>query len=170
MMPAKPKFDEIGMLVFDIDGTLTDAKTWWAGPAQGWVQRYSVRDGEAFLRMKSIGFPTIPLSANNTQSAKVRMERLGLVTRWLGISDKEPAIREIASETGLPLSRICYIGDGLGDAAIFSMVGIGCAVADAHPETKEKADYILTAKGGEHAVEELELLLAGALMRAGNSP
>ena len=41
-MPVAPA--SIRLIAFDIDGTLTDADTWWGGEDRGWLQRYSVRD------------------------------------------------------------------------------------------------------------------------------
>ena len=81
------RFAEAELLSFDIDGTLTDATTWWAGPDSGWVQRYSVRDGEALLRIKQRRI-VVPLSRNRTKAALSRMEGLGLDMRWLGVQDK----------------------------------------------------------------------------------
>src|SRR5688572_29329026 len=60
------RFADAELLSFDIDGTLTDATTWWAGPESGWVQRYSVRDGEALLRIRQRRI-VVPLSRNRTK-------------------------------------------------------------------------------------------------------
>ena len=46
-MASLTAFADVALVAFDIDGTLTDATTRWAGESIGWVQRYSVRDGEA---------------------------------------------------------------------------------------------------------------------------
>lgn len=44
------RFSDIALVVIDIDGTLTDAKVEWAGPSVGWVQTFSIRDGESIRR------------------------------------------------------------------------------------------------------------------------
>lgn len=149
-------FADATLFAFDIDGTLTDATTWWAGPELGWQQRYSVRDGEALLRIRA-RIPVVPLSRNKTQAAAVRMRGLGMELRWLGVSDKLAALDEICSNYGVVPGRICFVGDGPDDAEVFARIGLGCAVADAHPAALEAAAVVLDAPGGGRAIEEIEL-------------
>jgi len=160
----------VELLTFDIDGTLTDASTWWAGEGTGWVQRYSVRDGEALLRLRRAGLAVVPLSRNKTESARRRMTHLGCALDWLGVSDKIAALDQIRAAHGEPpRDRVLHIGDGADDAPVFSHVGLGIAVADAHPLALAAADLILDARGGQRALEELEsrLRAAGAVARVG---
>jgi 3-deoxy-D-manno-octulosonate 8-phosphate phosphatase (KDO 8-P phosphatase) len=153
----------IELLTFDIDGTLTDATTWWAGEPAGWVQRFSVRDGEALLRLARAGLTVVPLSRNKTTSARRRVEHLGCATDWLGVSDKIEAIEQIrARHGGVPAQRILHVGDGLDDAPVFEHVGLGVAVADAHPGALTAAHLVLQAVGGARAIEEIEVLLRDA--------
>ncbi len=155
----------VELLTFDIDGTLTDATTWWAGEDAGWIQRYSVRDGEALLRLAASGLAVVPLSRNKTPAARRRMEHLRCALDWLGVSDKLAALEQIRARHGdLALERIVHIGDGIDDAVVFEQVGVGVAVADAHPWALERAGIVLRSAGGARAIEELEHLLA----RAGN--
>ncbi len=151
-----PDLAQAALLAFDIDGTLTDATTWWGGPELGWLQRYSVRDGEALLRVKT-RIPVVPLSRNKTQAARLRMEGLGMETRWLGTSDKIASLKEICETFDVAPERVCHIGDGPDDAAVFEAIGLGVAVADAHPIALSAAAVVLDAAGGARAVEELEL-------------
>lgn len=150
----------IRLLAFDIDGTLTDATTWWGGPSQGWLQRYSVRDGEALLRLQADRH-VLPLSRNKTASAAERMSGLGLDGRWLGVSDKIGSIRQICREYQVDPAAIAFVGDGPDDAAVFPVVGLGYAVADAHPEALDAAHVVLERDGGQRVIEEIELRLAG---------
>ncbi|MGH1343977.1 MAG: HAD hydrolase family protein [Nannocystales bacterium] len=156
-----PDLAQAALLAFDIDGTLTDATTWWGGPELGWLQRYSVRDGEALLRIKR-RIPTVPLSRNKTLAARVRMEGLGMDTRWVGTSDKIASLEEICDAFGVTPERVCHIGDGPDDADVFEAVGYGVAVADAHPIALEAAAVVLDAAGGARAIEELDLRMGGA--------
>lgn len=157
-MAAAPA--SIRLLAFDIDGTLTDATTWWGGPERGWLQRYSVRDGEALLRLRAAGLYVLPLSRNRTASACERMAGLGLDARWLGVSDKGASLRQICGEYQVSPAEIGFVGDGPDDAAVFADVGLAFAVADAHPEARAAAHVVLQARGGERVIEEVELRLA----------
>lgn len=150
----------IRLLAFDIDGTLTDATTWWGGEDRGWLQRYSVRDGEALLRLGQERH-VLPLSRNRTASAAERMSGLKLDGRWLGVTDKVGAVRQICTEYQVRPEQICFVGDGPDDAAVFGAVGLAYAVADAHPEALAAAHVTLDSRGGARAIEEIELRLAG---------
>ena len=154
----------IELLTFDIDGTLTDATTWWAGEGVGWVQRYSVRDGEALLRMARSGLPVVPLSRNRTEVARIRMQHLRCATDWLGVGDKLEALGQIRERFSVGNEAILHVGDGLDDAVIFTAVGVGVAVADAHGEALAAADLVLPVRGGERVIEVLE----DELRRVGN--
>lgn len=146
----------MALLAVDLDGTLTDGTTWWAGPERGWVQRYNVRDGEAILRLKSRIF-VVPLSANKTSSARARCELLGLETQWLGVDDKMAALREMSDRYGVAFEQVGYVADGASDAPVLRAVGVGMAVADAHPKALAAADFVLKTAGGERVMEEIEL-------------
>lgn len=155
-------FPAVGLFAFDIDGTLTDGRTTWLGPEVGWTQIYSVRDGEAILRMKRMGLPVVPLSRNRTLCARTRMEGLGLPLDWLGTADKVEAIHAISARFEVPLDRVCFVGDGLEDAGVFALVGCACAVADAHPGALAAARYVTRARGGDRVVEEIEARIAAS--------
>ncbi len=47
-----------------------------------------------------------------------------------------------------------YMGDGIFDAIVFNQIGYGIAPANAFFKTKEYADFITNARGGEGAVAE----------------
>ena len=162
-MDESERLASIELVTFDIDGTLTDATTWWAGEGAGWVQRYSVRDGEALLRLARSGLPVVPLSRNATEAARRRIEHLRCATDWLGVRDKIAALEQIRERHGsVELGRVLHIGDGRDDAPVFARVGLGVAVADAHPEALAAAKLVLDAAGGARAIEELELRMRAA--------
>jgi 3-deoxy-D-manno-octulosonate 8-phosphate phosphatase (KDO 8-P phosphatase) len=149
----------VRVVAFDVDGTLTDATTWYAGSEVGWAQVYSVRDGEAILRLRERGLTILPLSRNKTAAARRRMELLGCDVRWLGISDKVGAFGELVAHCSVRPEEVCVVGDGIDDAEVFALAGTAVAVADAHPAAIAAADHVLGRRGGERAIEELELWL-----------
>ena len=149
-----PDWKNVALLVVDIDGTLTDAKVHWGGVV-GWTQTFSVRDGEAILRLVAVGVPVVPLSRNRTECARARMQGLGLPTTWVGVEDKVDAFDALRASYGVPTERIAYVGDGVEDVPILRSVGVPCSVADGNPEARAAAKYVTRAGGGAHAVEEL---------------
>ena len=153
-------FAEIALVLIDVDGTLTDAKTSWGGPATGWTQVFSIRDGESIKRLCLRGIPVVPLSRNATLSTRTRMEGLGVPLDWLGVADKQIAFQELTQRYATPLDRIAYVADGREDIPILKQVGFPIVVADAHKSVRAAAKYVTHARGGDHALEEvIDLIL-----------
>ena len=148
-------FQQVELLLVDIDGTLTNAKLLWAGPEIGWTQVFSVRDGEAIRRLVSAGIPVVPLSRNPSDCAKARMRGLGLPTTWVGVRDKVVAFEAVRAQYNIAPEHIAYVADGVEDAPILRAVGMPCSVADGHRSARGAARYITLAAGGDHAVEEV---------------
>lgn len=149
---TKPNID---LLLFDIDGTLTDATTTWGGPELGWLQTYSTRDGEALKALQRAGLQVAPLSRNRTACAAARIAGLGFDARFLGVADKDAALEDASLHFNVPLSRIAYVADGPEDAPLLRRVGFGVAVADADPLARDAAALVLSRPGGARAIEEL---------------
>ena len=153
-------FSQIELLLIDVDGTLTDAKTAWGGPATGWTQVFSIRDGESIKRLCQRGIPVVPLSRNATLSTRTRMEGLGLPCDWLGVTDKAIAFQELRQRYAVLPERIAYVADGREDVPILQAIGFPIAVADAHRSVIALAKYVTRARGGDHAMEEvIDLIL-----------
>src|SRR5258708_25966300 len=122
-------FSKVELLMIDIDGTLTDAKLLWAGPAAGWTQIFSVRDGESIRRIVARGIPVVPLSRNPTLCARTRMEGLGLPCDWLGVADKVVAFEELRQRYATPPERIAYVARAGEDGPILRRRGLPLAAA-----------------------------------------
>jgi 3-deoxy-D-manno-octulosonate 8-phosphate phosphatase (KDO 8-P phosphatase) len=148
-------WQDLELLVIDIDGTLTDAKLAWAGPEIGFTQVYSVRDGESLRRLVHRGVRVVPLSRNGTLCARTRMQGLGLSCEWVGVVDKLAAFHDLERRYGTPRARMGYVADGREDAEILELVGFPVAVADGHRTAREAAKYVTAARGGEHVMEEV---------------
>jgi len=155
-------WQDLDLLMIDIDGTLTDAKLAWGGPAVGFTQIYSVRDGESLRRLQQRLIAVVPLSRNGTLCARTRMEGLALPCQWLGVADKLVGFHELERQYGVPRERIGYVADGREDVPILELVGFPVAVADAHRTAKQAAKYVTHARGGEHALEEVADLICEA--------
>jgi YrbI family 3-deoxy-D-manno-octulosonate 8-phosphate phosphatase len=48
-----------------------------------------------------------------------------------------------------------YVGNDVNDLPCFQEVAFAVVVADAHPDVRKKADFILNQKGGDGAVREV---------------
>ncbi|MFY0526602.1 hypothetical protein ACN28I_26815 [Archangium gephyra] len=83
----KERVSRLSVMIFDIDGTLTDGRIFWV-PNSGWTQMYSVRDGMGIKRLQEAGLEVAAISGGDSLSAQMRMQSLGLKHVHFGSQDK----------------------------------------------------------------------------------
>jgi D-sedoheptulose 7-phosphate isomerase len=148
----------IRVLALDVDGVLTDGSANDAGSAiEG--KRFSFQDVDAIARVKHAGFTVALVTGEQGPSVDGIAARFGVERVMRGAKDKAAAIDALASDLGVPLDAVCYIGDGDRDAPALSRVGLGLAPSNATPSAKAAVDQVLTRPGGAGAVAEAVRLL-----------
>ena len=65
---------------------------------------------------------------------------------------KGKAMRELAHILGFPYKQAIAVGDSTNDSEMVGYAGLGLAVANAVPELKEKADFII-CNNNQHAID-----------------
>jgi 3-deoxy-D-manno-octulosonate 8-phosphate phosphatase (KDO 8-P phosphatase) len=94
----------------------------------------------------------------------------------VGVGDKLACVEGLATELGIGLEQVSFMGDDLPDIRIMRAVGLAVAPASAHAWTLERAHWRTAARGGEGAARELcDLLLSAqghvdALLAAVDAP
>ncbi len=84
-----------------------------------------------------------------------RAAELKVTELYVKCHDKLLALHLLAEKYELGLEEIAFVGDDLPDAAMFSHVGAGVAVANATEETKARAEVVTGRRGGEGALREV---------------
>ena len=75
--------------------------------------------------------------------------------------DGDAAVEGLGGLMQPAADEIAFIGDDTLDIVLFDNVGLSIAVADAHPDVREAAQYITKARGGLGAVREVvDMILA----------
>jgi len=153
------EFARIGLVAFDVDGTLTDGKVYVDGNGIDTVA-FHVDDGFGIKMLMESGIPVAFISGRRSTAALARAERLGLKHAHTGAGDKPALLRKIAEEEGVELRNVMFVGDDLPDLPVLGIVGLPVAVADAGPEIKAVARFTTEHAGGDGAARELaEILL-----------
>jgi 3-deoxy-D-manno-octulosonate 8-phosphate phosphatase (KDO 8-P phosphatase) len=93
------------------------------------------------------------------------MRDLGVRHIVQGRRDKGLAIEELLARSGFTAPESAFVGDDVVDLPAMRRVGLGIAVADAHPLVLEHADWRTRAAGGRGAVREICEELLGAQQR-----
>jgi YrbI family 3-deoxy-D-manno-octulosonate 8-phosphate phosphatase len=144
-------------IVFDFDGVMTDDRVivTQAGEESVICNR-SDGMGIGLLRDKGVRMWVISKELNSVVAARCRKLKIPCQH---GIDDKLTALREIAKAEALDLRRMIYVGNDINDLECMRAVGLGVAVADAHPTIRAEAGLILSRRGGRGAVRELADLI-----------
>jgi 3-deoxy-D-manno-octulosonate 8-phosphate phosphatase (KDO 8-P phosphatase) len=152
---------KIRLLLFDVDGVLTDGKLYvFPVPSEG-PQRivveakgFSAHDGAGISLARIGGLKTGLITRRNSETVALRAQDLRLEYVCQGITDKLAAFREIIDKEGIDASSAAFVGDDVIDLPPMQNCGLSIAVANARSEVKKGAHYITPNAGGEGAVRD----------------
>jgi YrbI family 3-deoxy-D-manno-octulosonate 8-phosphate phosphatase len=117
-------------------------------------------DGHGVRLLREAGVPVLVLSAERNgvvaaRAAKLQIDVVHGVDGGDARGDKGDVLRSWADRVGVPLERIAYLGNDVGDLPALEIVGWPVVVADAHPAARAAARVVLSNRGGSGAVREL---------------
>ena len=149
----------IKLLLMDCDGVLTDGRIWIF--ENGEEQKgFHTRDGLGIDLLHRAGLKSGIISGRVSSAVERRAQGLGIAFVVQGCEDKLGAFGETLAQAGVTPAEVAYVGDDLNDIPLMLKSGLAVAVADAAPETRERAHYVTTAGGGFGAIREIvELIL-----------
>lgn len=149
------KLKKIKVVLFDIDGVLTDGSIFWAGDEFGYTRVTNIRDGWAMKFLQRHGLKVGVISGGKEPNLSKRFnDTLKLDYVFLGNEDKREAYKKILAD-GFKDEEIMFMGDEFIDLPIMKRVGFSATVPNSSYEIQEIADYITWARAGEGAAREV---------------
>ena len=155
----------IRLVCLDVDGVLTDGRLLYSSNGDE-LKAFYTQDGSAIKRLQASGVVIAIISGRTSPMVKRRSAELGIQHLYEGYENKLPALQDLQKKTGIALTDMAHIGDDVPDIALFEQVGLGLAVADAHPAVRAAADHTAGLPGGKGAVRELAELIMQARANA----
>jgi len=150
----KEKISKIKLIVFDVDGTMTDGKLYYSANGEE-LKRFSVRDGLGTILLNLSGFITAIVTSENSPIVTARAKKLKIEHVILGSRNKTEAIRQLSKELNLSLEEIAFIGDDLNDLDVLQIVGFSACPNNAVSAVKDVVDFISSYNGGDGAIREI---------------
>ena len=145
---------DIKMLIFDVDGVMTDAGMYYSESGEE-SKRFNSRDGLAIRNLNKLGWKTGIISHGiNINLIKRRAELLGISHVYAGNRPKTDVMAEWCNELNLSFSQIAFIGDDINDLPIIRVVGFSACPADALNAVKKEVNMVLSSRGGDGAIRE----------------
>ena len=145
---------KIKMLVFDVDGVMTDGSITYDEDGKEY-KTFNAKDGHGIVRMNKSGFITAIITARNNGTISHRAKNLNFTELYQGYKYKLPALEELMQKYNLTYDNVSYMGDDLPDICILEKVGLACCPNDAVKEVKNICNFKSQYNGGKGAVREL---------------
>lgn len=153
---ARERARGIRALVLDVDGVLTDGRIHYApSHPDEEAKSFHCRDGLGLRLAGEAGWHLALLTGRDSKVVSRRARELGIPDVMQGAFPKLPVFEDWCRRREISPAEVAYMGDDLVDIPIMRRVGLGAAVADAHPEALQVADWVSTRDGGSGAVREL---------------
>ena len=151
----------VELIAFDVDGVLTDGRISYTSAGQE-IKSFHVRDGHAIKMAQRAGIQVALITGRESSMVDARAKELEIRHVYQRARDKVVVLDELLAATGLRREQIAFLGDDVVDLPVIIKVGLGCAVADAPEEVRERADLVTDAPGGKGAARELIVLILKA--------
>ena len=150
-MTAEARAKNIKVLIFDVDGVLTDGQIFVIPNAEGHgveAKGFAAHDGLGISLGRLGGLRIGIITKRQSQTVAIRANDLKLEFIYQGQAHKMNAIKEILSKTGYTLDQLAYVGDDIIDLPVMRQCGLAIATANARKEVKSVAHHVTPNPGG----------------------
>jgi 3-deoxy-D-manno-octulosonate 8-phosphate phosphatase (KDO 8-P phosphatase) len=148
----------IRLILFDVDGVLTDGKIWTLptstlSPGEKIFEPkgFHAHDGIGISLARLGGIHTGVITKRSSETVAQRARALRMEYVYMGEDYKIRAVREIMQRGAFTLDQIAYVGDDIIDLPVMRVCGLAIATANAREQVKAAAHYITPSAGGEGA-------------------
>jgi len=181
---ATARARKIKLILFDVDGVLTDGKIWIfpsPGGRQSGVQQsvleksaqrggqggfglqssgmieakgFNAHDGTAISLARLAGIKTGIITKRISETVALRARDLKLDHVYQGIQEKRAALAQILEKDGIIAAEAAFVGDDVIDLPAMRSCGLAIAVKNARPEVKAEAHWVTPHAGGDGAARD----------------
>jgi 3-deoxy-D-manno-octulosonate 8-phosphate phosphatase (KDO 8-P phosphatase) len=151
---AEARARQIKVLIFDVDGVLTDGQLTFIPKLDGTAAEtkgFHAHDGLGISLARLGGLRTGIITKRQSQTVAIRARDLHLEFVYQGQAHKLGAAKEICAQAGITLDELCYVGDDIVDLPVMRACGLAIATANARPQVLEMAHWITPNRGGQGA-------------------
>lgn len=148
------KAKQIKLVIFDVDGVLTDGRLFFDQKGTEY-KSFNAKDGQGLKLLMQSGVQVAIISGRKSKAVEIRMKNLGIPHVYQGHENKISAFAALCKDLNIKPEEAAHVGDDLPDLAIMSRAGLAIAVQDAHQEVIKRADWQTHLQGGQGAAREV---------------
>jgi len=153
------KAARVRLLIFDVDGVLTDGSLFIGDDGQEY-KAFNSRDGHGIKMLQKHGVTVGIITGRTSRVVDHRMANLGITHVYQGKREKLPAFEELVAELGITPQETAYVGDDIVDLPVMRRAGLAIAVRDAHPLVIRHSHWQTPSCGGRGAARDVcEMLM-----------
>jgi 3-deoxy-D-manno-octulosonate 8-phosphate phosphatase (KDO 8-P phosphatase) len=153
------KAAKIRLVIFDVDGVLTDGSLYLGDDGQEY-KAFNSRDGHGMKMLQQSGVEIGIITGRTSNVVATRMAGLGIKHLYQGQEEKLPAFEELLKKLSLHAEQVAYVGDDVIDLPILIRAGLAIAVQDAHNLVKQHSHWTTPNPGGRAAARDVcELIM-----------
>ena len=153
-MPINAKASKIKLLLFDVDGVLTDGKILLHADGSE-SKQFDIKDGTGMIWAQRAGLTVGLLSARTSAATGQRAAQLGITLVHQGVASKLESYEQIVDSLLLDDEQVAYMGDDILDLPVLVRVGLSTAPADAVEDVRARVHWVSSARGGQGAARDL---------------
>ena len=158
-MTVEQKAAKIKLLLFDVDGVLTDGKILMHADGSE-SKTFDIKDGTGIVWALRQGLTVGFLSARTSAATGLRAAQLGITLVHQGVANKLESYEQIVDSLLMEDEHVAYMGDDVLDLPVLVRVGLATAPADAVEDVRTRVHWVSAARGGHGAARDLvELVL-----------
>jgi YrbI family 3-deoxy-D-manno-octulosonate 8-phosphate phosphatase len=154
MKDLKETASNIKLLVFDVDGVMTDGSITYDENGVEY-KTFNAKDGHGLAKMLKYGFLTAVITGRKNGTVERRAQDLRFSEVYQGVKNKLPILEAIMQKYELDFSQVSYMGDDEPDIPVLEKVAIAACPSDAVDRVKNICNFVSSKEGGKGAVREL---------------
>ncbi len=143
----------IRMIIFDVDGILTDGSLFYGDDGQEY-KAFNSRDGHGIKMLRHAGVEAAILTGRTSHVVSHRARNLGISRIIQGSDDKLASYQHLLQETGLAPEQTAFMGDDVVDLPVMRRCGLAITVPEASQDVINRAHLVTRATGGRGAARE----------------
>lgn len=154
MNEALERASRIKLVIFDVDGVLTDGSLIWGDDGLEY-KAFNSHDGLGMKMLKASGVAMAIITGRSSRVVTRRAEGTGIAYVYQGAEDKLIAFQDLLQKTGLRAEQCAFMGDDVVDLPPMRRCGLAVTVPAAPDLVKQHSHYVTKREGGHGAAREL---------------
>jgi 3-deoxy-D-manno-octulosonate 8-phosphate phosphatase (KDO 8-P phosphatase) len=161
-LTAEDRARRIKVLIFDVDGVLTDGQLFFLPENNGQpgpdgkrhgleFKGFTAHDGLGITLARLGGLRVGIITKRESATVAIRAQDLKLEFVYQGQAHKMTAVQDILTRAGITIEELAYVGDDVVDIPVMRACGLAIATANARKQAKEAAHYVTPNPGGQGA-------------------